>query len=355
MVLLAGVVGMLILSVVLATIEGEFLSLHLLLDLGLTAIFAVFLFSPAVAVALLTAMVVIAVLLGWLFPAFTALIVATGVVARSASAWVMVAFVGVLLSVAAVAVLQRPEQAAVTIGMSLLVSVVVGAVGVLLRVISGREHRLHAKLREQAAIIKQIHEDERLAIADELHDVIAHDLTAIAMQARMLDHETDTRVRAQTQREIGYSARRALRDIRRLIAPRETVAPSRIDDIAAVVNAMSCTLTSAGFEVDVDFGCEARSLPRLLDVTLSRVVRESVTNVLKHSTAGPVVIRARSDDSRVCVEIRNRRAIGEKRDDLPSGGYGTARLQERVGLLGGEFSAAPVGDEWVVRASLPLT
>jgi signal transduction histidine kinase len=354
LVLLVGAAAAMIASVLGVSLSGQPFSYLLVLDLAITATFAVFLVSPPVAVVLLAVAMVVAFLSGYDGPAFAALSVATAVVVRTGSTRLIVGFMGLLLLAAAAIAIVRPSRP-VEVGVGLLVAVVAGAGGFLLRSARGREQRLAAAAQEQAAVMDQIRRDERLLIADELHDVLAHDLTVIAMQTRVMERQHDPELLAQTQREIGDAARRALRDIRRLIAPGHVEAqPERIDDLEATLAEMETTLRAAGYvpEVIADL---SQPLPRLVDAALARVLRESTTNIIKHGQVGPVRIQVGADAQSAHLRVSNDYSIPRVRTGLPSGGFGSTRLAERVGVLGGEFIQATEGDEWVVRATLPLT
>lgn len=352
-VLLVVVAAAIIATVLSVALGGEPISSLVILDVAITAIFAVFLISPPLAVALLALAMVVAFLSGYDGPAFAALSVATAVVVRMCSMRVIVGFTGMLLVAAAAIAIVRPSKP-VEVGVGLLVAVIAGAGGFLLRSARGREQRLAAAAEEQAAVMDQVRRDERLLIADELHDVIAHDLTVIAMQTRVMERQRDPELLAQTQREIGDAARRALRDIRRLIAPGHGEAqPERIDDFETTLAEMETTLRAAGYAPDVTADL-SQPLPRLVDAALARVLRESTTNIIKHGRVGPVRIQVGADAQSARLRVSNDYSVPRVRTGLPSGGFGSTRLAERVDVLGGEFIQATEGDAWVVRATLPL-
>lgn len=353
-VLVIAVGGAVLSTVIGSSLEGRLFAPLTLLDLALTATFAVFLFSPPLAVTLFAVAMVPAFLSGWDGPAFTALALAAGVVVRTGSTRLIFVFAGLLLLSAAKIVILQPSEP-VVIGVGLLVAVVSGLAGFLLRSARGREQRLNTAVQEHASAMAQARREERLLIADELHDVIAHDLTVIAMQARVMERQNDPAMRAQTQREIGDAARRALRDIRRLIVPGvgETSA-ERIDDLEVTLADMTTTLRNAGYSPEVTAELD-EPMPRLVDAALSRVLRESTTNVMKHGRVGPVRIRVGADEQTAWLQVANAHGSSRGRDRLPSGGFGSTRLAERMGVLGGEFSQLVEGDQWVVRATLPMT
>lgn len=319
-----------------------------------TAIFAVFLFSPGWAVALLTLAMVVSLPIGLSGEALTALALAMGLVTGMGSIRLITVFAGIVLVSSAAGSLAGLGEGP-GVAFVLLLAAGSGGIGLVLRAARTREQRFLDRISEQERLLKEVQREERLLIADELHDVIAHDLTAIAMQARVMDHQDDPAQRAQTQREIGDSARRALHDLRRLISRDEPeTPPQRVSDLHETIEAATRSLAAAGYTavttIDVSY-----PVTRLVEGTLSRIVRESATNILKHGEPGEVGITIDTDPSIVTLEIRSARRRRATSPAIPSGGYGSARLRERVALLGGEFSSAGEGSHWIVRASLPLS
>lgn len=217
---------------------------------------------------------------------------------------------------------------------------------------------------EQDRLTAQAIEDERSRIARELHDVVAHGLSVIVVQAvaerRSLDGlRTDLASVDAVLASIERTGREALVDLRRLLGLlRRTDDPvaltpqpglAQLDDLLEPVR-------EAGLEVEVAYVGDRTVLPPALDLTAYRIVQEALTNVLKHANARCV---------RVGVTIAPRHLELEVRDDGASGapgaiasadpGHGLIGMRERATLFGGTVSAsAAERGGWTVRARLPI-
>ncbi len=201
---------------------------------------------------------------------------------------------------------------------------------------------------------------ERDLIADELHDIVAHEITIVALHAAVLERTEDVDTRSLSQAAIREAAVQALTDIRRVLGMvrgeenmtgEQVAAPDTLDD---ALDDVLKDLAMAGIAVSVDVPDELR-LPNASLLALIRVIRESATNVLKHATGARHV--------RIALTVQHGWARLEFADDsplshtagLPTSGYGIMRLRERFRVFGGTFDAARRGDGWVVSASLPLS
>lgn len=225
---------------------------------------------------------------------------------------------------------------------------------------AGRARRLyHERLADRALT------DERLRIARDLHDGIAHSLSLITVQASVANH-----VAAERPEEarsalavIESTGREALRELRRMLGVLRT--PE--EDGAAAVGAEQASLqpsptadrlaelaeqaTRAGVEVDLRVeGVEG--LPAPVGLSVYRIVQESLTNVVKHAAPARCQVRVSVDEREVEVEViddGNRAPSG-----LP-GGHGLIGMRERVSLFSGEFSAGRMpGGGFRVHATMPL-
>ena len=215
--------------------------------------------------------------------------------------------------------------------------------------------QLEATEREVAEQLRH----ERDLIADELHDIVAHEITIVALHAAVLERTDDTQTRSTSQTAIREAAVQALTDIRRvlgMVRGEENLTPDRLpspDGLPGTIAVVTKELEQAGIEVTVDVPDDVR-LPSASMVALIRVIRESGTNVLKHATGARHV--------RIALRVERGWARLEFSDDsppartagLPTSGYGIMRLQERFRLFGGSFSAQRGPAGWVVSASLPL-
>ncbi|WAL63875.1 sensor histidine kinase [Amycolatopsis cynarae] len=203
--------------------------------------------------------------------------------------------------------------------------------------------------------------EERLAIARELHDVLAHTVTLIGVQAAAgldaLDRETGgarpalTTIRAATREAMAElrSTVRALRDR----APADPVEPQPgLDQLTGLVE----TARSAGLEVTLDEDIAGAAVPAAVGLAVYRIVQEALTNVLRHAEAASVTVRLWRENAAVLVEVVDD-GKGTAAGEVPDGGHGMIGMRERARAAGGSFEAGPVpapGCGFAVRARLPL-
>ncbi|MCC5477687.1 sensor histidine kinase [Streptomyces barringtoniae] len=200
---------------------------------------------------------------------------------------------------------------------------------------------------------------ERARIARDLHDVVAHHVSAIALQARAAE---DVLTSGPPQPEeaahgvgvIARTADTALAEMRRLLgllsfgerelAPEPSLA--RLDRLVGVATSAGCRVTCA---VEVD---GPTAPPAGMQVSAYRIVQEALTNVVKH--AGPVAVRiaVRGDDARLTVEVENDPPAPGHRP-VPGTGRGLVGMRERVAAFDGELDAGPRPyGGWRLRAVL---
>jgi signal transduction histidine kinase len=189
--------------------------------------------------------------------------------------------------------------------------------------------------------------EEQARIARELHDVIAHSVSVIVVQAAAADDVFDTRPdQARTAlRSIEAAGREALGELRQLLGAVSSPRPglSRLAELTA-------PLQDAGLEVAV-VGA-ARDLPAGVDLSAYRIVQEALTNTLRHAhaTRASVTIREVGGALELDVSDDGTGVVG------PSGdGRGLAGMRERAAMLGGTLDAGPLPDGgFRVRARLPV-
>jgi signal transduction histidine kinase len=201
---------------------------------------------------------------------------------------------------------------------------------------------------------------ERARIARELHDIIAHSVSVMVVQAaaagRVLDSQPET-ARASLE-AIETTGRQALSEMRRLIGVmrREEL----LEDAKAPqpglarVEALVDDMRGAGLPVDLRVEGDPGPLPPGVDVSAYRVLQEALTNALRH--AGParvsVIVRYRPED--VELEVSDD-GHGPMEDPASTGGHGLVGMRERVALFQGDFEAGPrAGGGFAVRARLPI-
>ncbi|MFT7837595.1 sensor histidine kinase [Saccharothrix sp. BKS2] len=187
--------------------------------------------------------------------------------------------------------------------------------------------------------------EEQARIARELHDVIAHGVSVIVVQAAAADDVFDRapdRAR-ESLRSIEATGRATLDELRKLLAGPD--GRPGLDRLADLVG----PLRAAGLLVDVR--CERPPLPPGVDESAYRIVQEALTNTLRHARASRAEVLVRDDGGVLELEVRD-----DGRGGAPVGpGRGIAGMRERAALLGGTVEAGPVpGGGFRVRARLPL-
>jgi signal transduction histidine kinase len=219
------------------------------------------------------------------------------------------------------------------------------------------EARTSAAEREKAEEAKRAVADERLRIAQELHDVVAHSMGVIAVQAGVGAHviETDAVEAKRSLEAIASTSRKTLTEIRRILGA------LRDDDGAAHEPAPGLSdldrlvgdIKAAGVEVDVVFDGDSTEVPPGIDLTAYRIVQEALTNVLKHAGPAQASVRIGRYPGTLELEIvDNGRGVNGRSE--AHAGHGLVGMRERVGVYGGRLEAGPrVGGGFRVLAELP--
>ena len=228
-----------------------------------------------------------------------------------------------------------------------------------------RERARTAELQELAAQLAAEREQrtreavsaERGRIARELHDIVGHAISLIAVQAdaagRLLRRDPS---RAREPLEaIQTTSRGALAEMRQLVGllrdsdEQPLLGPQPgVGDLTRLVD----NARQAGLPVTVELTGERRALPATIDLAAYRIVQEGLTNVHKHAGAAPTSITIHYEESHLDVEVRN----GGDGASASGRGHGLIGIRERVALLGGELETGPAENgDFVVHARLPLT
>jgi signal transduction histidine kinase len=208
--------------------------------------------------------------------------------------------------------------------------------------------------REREAEAARAVAEEQARIARELHDVIAHNLSVMVVQAAAANDVFDARPdRARAAlRTIEATGRSALGELRRLLGTvrgEADFAPQpgleALDDLVARVRA-------AGVDVSVQVEGDPQPLPPALDLSAYRVVQEALTNTLKHARATHAAVALRYAPERLDVEVRDN---GTGAGNGGGTGQGLIGMRERVLTFGGSLSAGPAdGGGFAVAATFPL-
>jgi signal transduction histidine kinase len=229
-----------------------------------------------------------------------------------------------------------------------------------------RNRRLYTRQLEERAVAlergrdeeaKRAVADERLRIAQELHDVVAHSMGVIAVQAGVGAHviETDPAEAKRSLEAIAHTSRSTLTEIRRMLGVlrADTDAEYAPAPTLADVDRLVHDVRTAGLEVDVcSDGDTSTELPPGVEFTAYRIVQEALTNVLKHAGKANASVVLHYEPTVLRIEvIDDGRGIN---GSAPNGGHGLMGMRERVGVYGGTFEAGPrSGGGFRVMATLP--
>ncbi|MEU0047607.1 sensor histidine kinase [Streptomyces werraensis] len=224
----------------------------------------------------------------------------------------------------------------------------------------------HAE-REQEQRARLAAVRERAEIARELHDVVAHSLAVMILQADGAGAvlRTSPDMAESALKTIAATGRDAIDDMHRIVRVLREGRPGTqgagedrrlvtLDEIETVAD----RARTAGLTVDLSVDVDQGRLSPAEEMTAFRIVQECLTNTLRHAGSGARVdIRVREDDGTLLIDVTDdgggalagRAPVGE------SGGNGLGGMRERVELAGGAFEAGPrLGSGWHVRASVPV-
>ena len=283
-------------------------------------------------------------------------------------AWVAMLVAGpAIFAAASVSVLDRPDGYDINSAASMSSFILgVSAFGLIIRnrqrIFADSEERAAAAEADRHAGAQRAVSEERSRIAREMHDVVAHGMSVIAVQAAAAQEivHTDPDKAAEVMGRIENVGRESLNELRRMLgvlrqgdddtAASLTPQPS-LADVGAAVTQSTC----AGVDTTLVVIGDARELAPGIGLTAFRIVQEALTNVLKHagSNASATVTIAYGRSS-VTIEIVDdgRGAVSSLSE--AGGGNGLIGMRERVDIYGGELSAGPrTGGGYAVRAVLP--
>jgi signal transduction histidine kinase len=216
--------------------------------------------------------------------------------------------------------------------------------------------------REQEA--RRRTEEERLRIARELHDVLAHNISLINVQSgvalHLLHQQPDQARTALTIiNEASADALREVRSVLGILRGVDEQVPRAPTAGLGQLNELVTRSAAAGVEVEVEVDGRRRPLPTSVDLAAFRIVQESLTNVARHSGADAARVTLAFDDHELTVQVDDagvgRMADGGTAAGGSTAGNGIAGMRERAVALGGALDVGPRGDRgFRVRARLPL-
>ncbi|MBD8024643.1 sensor histidine kinase [Microbacterium gallinarum] len=236
----------------------------------------------------------------------------------------------------------------VAAGFALLLSWTAGA---LVRTsLRARENRRAQERAEAEAIVEQ----ERVRIARDMHDVVAHSLAVVIAQADGARYAgaSDPSVATATLGTISATARTALADVRLLLTQLRHSQADGPQPTLADLEALYAQVRGAGVDLRVDVDpAPSGEPPAGVQLAVYRILQEALTNALRHGDGGTVDVRLAWHPARVELEVAN--GVGESAAP-PAAGHGVIGMRERAQLVGGSLTAASEGARFVVRASLPI-
>ena len=227
--------------------------------------------------------------------------------------------------------------------------------------------------REQLAVAERRHEgerallEERQRIARELHDVVAHHMSVIAIQAEAAPYKTadPPKELVESFAEIRASALSGLNELRRVLGVLRSDTPDTapqpgLDDLAGLLE----SARNGGVTVTSAVSGTPRPLPQGVDLSAYRIVQEALSNAMRHAPGAAVQVHLHYGEAALVIEVRNdscapgTQALWEQPGEPgpgDGGGHGIMGMRERAAMLGGHLEARPAPNgEFLVTAALPF-
>jgi signal transduction histidine kinase len=217
----------------------------------------------------------------------------------------------------------------------------------------GASVRFQATARER--LLDGVRSKERERLARELHDTVAHHVSAMVIraQAGRVLAGVNPAAAVEALEGVEEEGARTLEEMRAMVAAlRDRAAGAELAPLAGVADLERLLRVPGGrLRVDLRLDGDLDALPPTLDAAVYRIVQESVTNAMRHAVeATEVVVRVTGARQQVRVSVRDDGVRAHRGRD----GYGLAGLRERAALLGGQLQAGPGTDSgWQVEAELP--
>jgi signal transduction histidine kinase len=238
-----------------------------------------------------------------------------------------------------------------------LLVILVAVLFLLLPVVLGEAARLAERTREQEARYRVA--EERVRIARELHDVVAHHLALANAQAGTAAYLARTHPDQVQQilTELTGTTSAALRELKATVGllrqPDETSSPLEPAPGLGQLPELTAAFASTGLDVEVTVAGDKQPLSPDTDLAAFRIVQEALTNVTKHATTSTASVRLGYGDDRLTITIDN--DAGPTRPTPGDPGFGLVGMRERVNSAGGHLRAEPHPDGgFTVTAELPI-
>jgi signal transduction histidine kinase len=302
-------------------------------------------------------------------------LIALYTVAARCPRWVTVAATASILLAIAAVVAPESDMDGGSLAAALVTYVAAAAWGDRRKVLDAYAEQLELraaeKERERVEASERAVAEERLRIARELHDVVAHAMSVVAVQSGVGAHVIDNRP-DQAKRileTISRTSRDSLDEMRRLLgvlrsepAPGDPPASADVELSPAPglagLEALVDRVTEAGVPVTAEVQGSPTAVPAGVDLAAYRIVQEALTNVLKHAGRARAQVLVRYEPGRVCLEVVDdgRGAVSaalEANGSARGSGHGLVGMRERAALYGGGLEAGPrPGGGYRVAATL---
>jgi signal transduction histidine kinase len=227
--------------------------------------------------------------------------------------------------------------------------------------------------REQLEVAERRHEgerallEERQRIARELHDVVAHHMSVIAIQAEAAPYKTTDPPKelVESFAEIRASALSGLNELRRVLGVLRSETPDTapqpgLDDLPSLLE----SARNGSVRVTSDVSGTPRPIPQGVDLSAYRIVQEALSNAMQHAPGAAVQVHFHYGEAALVIEVRNDsvapgvQALWEQPGESgrsDGSGHGIIGMRERAAMLGGHLEARPIPNgEFLVTAALPL-
>jgi signal transduction histidine kinase len=241
----------------------------------------------------------------------------------------------------------RSELAALNAGLERQVEARSAALATALAEVQEKEHRL----REISSSAVELQEQQRGAIARDLHDSAGQTLTAIRINLQLVGRMLDSAKPEELDRlrELATRTTRlvdeTVEELRRAV---RLLGPAVIEDVGlarSLQRLCEDVEQQGGMVVEHQIALPEAGLPRAVTTTCYRVVQEALTNVVKHARAGQVVVKVSCADERLMIRVDDDGVgLGNAPAHAPTRGRGLAGMRERVELLGGELEVVSEPD-----------
>jgi signal transduction histidine kinase len=202
--------------------------------------------------------------------------------------------------------------------------------------------------------------EERLKIARELHDILAHTVAVINVQAGVAAHVIDQQPEQAREAldHIKTASRTTLQELRAMVGVlREGDGPAPLAPTPGLdaLDGLIDTVRDAGLDVDLDVSRPSKPLPATVDLAAYRILQEALTNVLKYAGRAAVRVTVGHDGAQLTLNVTNSRGDTPVPARGAGAGHGIAGMRERAAALGGSLQAGPLPDGgFQVRATLPV-